>query len=646
MILIGNQSGFLSCLFLIKYMNPIQTKQELKYLLQSSQFNKARVVCEKLCKTYPNDVEAWLTYAGIYAQLGMIPKVVECCKKVIKLQPENVMAHYNLGIAYNSIGNFEQAEISFLNALQFNPHMYKAGIALGQVIMTQGRVDEAINLYTSLLSGASGKIHEVIQLANINLSLALNTQKRFIEAEEACKKVLEINPNSTEALNNLGQTLKEQGDLVAATEAHRKAVNIQPTFVKAHSNLLLDLNYLADVDTEMVFNEHSRWGTRHCPVSQIKQNWINDRDPGRCIRVGYVSPDFRAHSVILFIAGLIEAHNRGNVEVFCYSSVENPDAWTSRISETADHWRVVNAIDNIQLAALVKEDKIDILVDLAGHTAGNRLLAFASKPAPIQVTWLGYPNTTGVKAIDYRLTDRWADPPGRSDVLHMETLVRLPQGFLCFQPLHDSPAVNDLPMRDSGQITFGCFNNSAKINSDVVSLWAKLLIEVPGSRLLLKSKQLSELALRKRYLSEFEQEGVDPERIEIYGSIASTIDNLSLYHQVDLALDPFPYNGTTTTCEALWMGVPVIVLEGNSHAARVGVSILTNVGLPELIAQTSDNYVRIASELVRNPDYLVKLRLDMRERMQNSPLLDTDSFVKNIEAAYQKMWVKYCQENK
>ncbi|VAW52070.1 TPR domain protein, putative component of TonB system [hydrothermal vent metagenome] len=625
-------------------MDIIQAKQKLQSLLQNNKYEKARIICSKLCKKIPNDVELWLTYAGIHAQLGLLTKVAECCEKVIKLQPNNVMAHYNLGIAYNSTGQFELAEKSFQNSLQLNPLMHGASIALGQVIMKRGRVDEAIALYTRLLSGPAGNNQEIVQLANINLSLALNTQKRFIEAEEACNRVLAINPNSTEALNNLGQTLKEQGNLDAAADAHRRAINIRPEFVVAHSNLLLDLNYLTNIAVEDVFAEHCRWGQQHGTVSSLKKKLKNDLNPDRPIRVGYVSPDFRAHSVILFIAGLIEAHNRQNVEVFCYSNVKNPDAWTSRVSEAADHWRVICNINDDSFADMVRDDKIDILIDLAGHTSSNRLQAFASKPAPIQVTWLGYPNTTGLNTIDYRITDTWADPPGISDDLNIETLVRLPQGFLCFQPLHDSPAVNKLPMSVTSNITFGCFNNSAKINNEVIQLWAKLLLEIPDSRLLLKSQQLSEPALKKRYLLDFEQAGINPNRIEIIGSIASTIEHLSLYNRMDVALDPFPYNGTTTTCEALWMGVPVITLEGNNHAARVGVSLLNNAGLPEFVAKTKGDYLRIASELAKKPDQLVDLRNNMREHLLNTPLLNAQNFAENIEDAYRSMWLKYCQQ--
>ena len=623
-------------------MNQSLIKQELHRLLQNDEISNARTICDKLCESSPYDVDAWLISASIHARLGALSDVVNCCKNVIKLQPNHVLAHYNLGIAHQSMGDYISAEKSYQMTLRLNPEMRLAVVSLGNVIMNLGRDEEAIKLFNMILSEADHSDPTIKLKANINLSLALCVQKRFSEAEIVCKDALEINPNSVDALNNLGRVLKEQGDLKAAADAHRKAVDADPDSVIAYSNLLLDLNYLADIDAIEVYKEHCRWGKLHAEGFTETRYPKNDFDKKR-LRIAYVSPDFRAHSVMLFITGLIESHNRENVEVFCYSNVKNPDAWTAHVSNITDHWREINKTTDDQLAAMIKQDKIDILVDLSGHTADNRLLAFAKKPAPIQVTWLGYPNTTGMAAVDYRLTDFLVDPPGVSDDLCTETLVRLPHGFLCFQPLKDSPPVNILPMSNSGNITFGSFNNSAKINDEVVKLWCRILCELPDSRLLLKSPQFSDPLLKKRYLDKFKQAGIDPQRIEIYGRIDSTIEHLSLYNKVDVALDTFPYNGTTTTCEALWMGVPVVVLEGNNHAGRVGVSLLSNIGLLEMIANTSDAYVRICTELASSSDYLSELRLSMRERLKKSPLLDAENFAKDMEQAYRDMWIKYCE---
>jgi predicted O-linked N-acetylglucosamine transferase (SPINDLY family) len=295
------------------------------------------------------------------------------------------------------------------------------------------------------------------------------------------------------------------------------------------------------------------------------------------------------------------------------------------------------------VAENIREDGIDILVDLAGHTFGHRLLVFARKPAPVQVTWLGYPNTTGMTAMDYRVTDAWVDPPGDGDARHTETLVRLSRGFLCYQPLPDSPPVSELPSRATGYITFGCFNNSAKISTPVLDAWSEILKAVPGSRLLLKARQLRDPSLRRHFERELQKRGVDPQRVEMLGRIESKFGHLDLYGRVDIGLDPFPYNGTTTTCEALWMGVPVVVLAGDRHAGRVGVSLLTSVNLTELIAETVPEYQRIAVELALNSERLAAYRSGMRERMRQSPLLDAAGFTHAMESAYRDMWRRWCE---
>jgi predicted O-linked N-acetylglucosamine transferase (SPINDLY family) len=293
----------------------------------------------------------------------------------------------------------------------------------------------------------------------------------------------------------------------------------------------------------------------------------------------------------------------------------------------------------------VCKDGIDILVDLAGHTAENRLLVFARKPAPVQITWLGYPNTTGMPVMDYRLTDEIADPPGEAGHYHSETLIRLPDGFLCYSPPDDAPEVSGLPARQSVRITFGSFNNLPKINEAVIALWSRLLLQVPQSDLLLKSKQFADAHVRQRFLDLFTSHGIAAERITLQPRVPSTAGHLALYDRVDIGLDPFPYNGTTTTCEALWMGVPVITLRGDRHAGRVGASLLTRVGLKELIAESEAHYIEIGKKLARDLDGLEELRTDLRARMQASTLCDGQSFARMMENTFRLFWKTWCQNN-
>ena len=370
--------------------------------------------------------------------------------------------------------------------------------------------------------------------------------------------------------------------------------------------------------------------------------YSNLHDPNKRLRIGYLSSDFRAHSIAFFIEPLLIAHNRTNVEITCYANIGNPDPMTHRLRENADRWRNVWSLDDNELAGLIRNDGIDILVDLAGHTANNRLRVFATKPAPVQVTWLGYPNTTGLHEMDYRLTDEWADPTGTSDRLHTEKLIRLPHGFLCYYSLGDCP-VSESPFATNGYITFGCFNSSAKINSRILDTWCNLLTDVPNSRLLLKSKQLDSKYWQKSFFEAFKCRGIHSDRIEYRGHTSTLNEHLSTYSHVDIALDTYPYNGTTTSCEALWMGVPVVALAGDRHASRVSLSLLHQIGMDELIASTPDNYWQLAASLARDTDRLAKYRSTLRIRMSESPLTDAEGFARDIETAYRFMWRTWCE---
>jgi predicted O-linked N-acetylglucosamine transferase (SPINDLY family) len=465
----------------------------------------------------------------------------------------------------------------------------------------------------------------------------------FEAAEQTCRIALQLDPNHMPAHNNLAQALKERGLLTESVGQQRVAVRLSPDNAALHSNLLLDLNYLPDLGADECAREHRLWGELHGgPAGKVARH-SNQPDPEKRLRIGYVSPDFRAHSVAFFIEPLLAAHNRERVEVTGYANLLQPDPMTRRLREIADRWHNVWGLDDNKLAQLVRNDGIDILVDLAGHTAGNRLGVFGMKPAPVQVSWLGYPNTTGLREMDYRLTDEWADPPGAGDTRHTETLVRLPHGFLCYKPLDDSPDVSAAPVISNGYVTFGCFNNSAKVNGKLLDVWSEILTDLPDARLLLKSKQLHGPGLHQRFRDEFIRRGVDPDRVEMLGRVQSTLDHLALYGRVDIALDTFPYNGTTTTCEALWMGVPVIALAGDRHAGRVGVSLLHGLGVDELIAATPEDYRRLVVELARERDRLVAYRSALRQRMQNAPLTNAAGFARDIEEAFRVMWRKWCE---
>jgi predicted O-linked N-acetylglucosamine transferase (SPINDLY family) len=331
------------------------------------------------------------------------------------------------------------------------------------------------------------------------------------------------------------------------------------------------------------------------------------------------------------------------VEVFCYAGVIRPDAVTAHLRSLADHWLSTLGMADDALAERIRADGIDILVDLAGHTAHNRLRVFAHKPAPVQVTWLGYSNTTGLRAIDYRIVDDMTDPPGAADGFASETLLRLPGGFLCFGAPKDAPEPAAPPCLRTGAVTFGSFNNPAKVSAAAFDVWAQLLIRSPGARLLLKGKPFADEATCAWFLARFRERGIAAERVQLVAWLPSSTAHLGLYEKIDIALDPFPYNGTTTTCEALWMGVPVVTLRGDRHSARVGASLLNQVGFADWIADSVDGYVEIALALAANPAKLQTVRRSLRRRMNESSLCDGSGFARRMENAYRTIWRRWCE---
>ena len=616
-------------------------KSRLLRLLQQNCLDEALALGLQLCDLFPRDAEIWLLLAHVHARRESFNDTVACCDKAIALHPGNTGAHYTRGVALQHLWRSQDAEQSYREVLRIDPRQSDARNNLGLVLLYSGRAEEAAEVFRDL--SADKRNGAIALIAHTNLALALMELDRYQDAEASARNALALEPHYAPALDNLGCALREQGRVEEAIVQYRHAVSRHPGFLAAHHNLLLALNYCSDRDTKAIFAEHRHWAQHHADPLFEHRGYGNERDVAKRLRVGYVSSDFRSHSVAFFLEPLLASHDRSQFEVYCYSNVARPDATTDRLRGLADCWRTVSGRSDQQVTENIRQDGIDILVDLAGHTFGHRLLVFARKPAPVQVTWLGYPNTTGMMAMDYRLTDAWADPLDDGDARYTETLVRLSRGFLCYHPLPDSPPVSDLPSRAAGYITFGCFNNSAKITAPVLDAWSEILKAVPASRLLLKSRQLRDPPLRRRFEVEFQNRGVDPERVEMAGRIESKYGHLDLYGRVDIGLDPFPYNGTTTTCEALWMGVPVVVLAGDRHAGRVGVSLLTSANLTELIARTVPEYQRLAVELAQNSEHLATYRSAMRDRIQQSPLLDAAGFTRAMESAFRAMWRKWCE---
>jgi protein O-GlcNAc transferase len=501
-------------------------------------------------------------------------------------------------------------------------------------LRSDGMLAEAAEMFRMVLSDTPDHLVAIVELGNTLYSQAL-----MDGAIEQYQAALCINPHVAVIHNNLGIVYQEQGRTDEAIAEYRRALELDPAYSIAHSNLLRCMNFHPGFDNVNLFEAHKSFETLHGGLKKSGEDSFSCiREPDTQLRIGYVSPDLGNHSVAYFVTAVFPNHDRSRFKVFCYSDRGKEDKSSERIKSGVDVWRKTSGMDDDTLISLIRNDGVDILVDLAGHTGGNRLPLFARRAAPVQVTWLGYPNTTGVTAMDYRIVDDVSDPPGDADIYHSEALVRLPNGFLCFDPPLDAPEVTPLPRLRNGFVTFGSFNALAKITDEAVALWSRILARIPGSRILFKNKCLFDESTRNRLVGRFAAQGICSERIMMTPFTMTTEEHLACYGHLDISLDTFPYNGTTTTCESLWMGVPVVGFLGNRHASRVTASILTRLGLDSLVGKDEDECVEIAVYLASRIELLEPLRNALRGRMQRSLLCDGKNFVAGLEDSYLAFW--------
>jgi predicted O-linked N-acetylglucosamine transferase (SPINDLY family) len=557
-----------------------------------------------------------------------------------RAEPGLAEAHHQLGNALKGVRRYAEAAESLRAAVRLAPGSAAIWLNLGGACLELRQLDEAVASFHRALA-----IEPLRPEAHNILGHALLEQGRCAEAGRSLAEALRLRPGYPAAHDNLGRVYKAQGRPVEAVAQHRAALAGKPR-PETHSNLLYSINFLPELSPDAAAAEHRLWArTYEEPLRDLRLPFDGDLAPSRRLRVGYVSPDFVNHAVAYFFAPVLAAHDREGIETTCYSDARSPDAVTRRLETHAGRWRDIAGWSDARVAEAVRRDRIDILVDLAGHTARNRLLVFAQKPAPVQVTWLGYPTTTGLESMDYRVTEAVSDPPGQTEAWHSEELVRLPGPFSCYEPCPASPPVGPLPAESAGCVTFGCFNNLAKVNDRVIEVWAKLLADIPGSRLMLVSRGLSDPETCDRVRRIFGGLGVAPARLDLGGNALPEALHLARYHRVDIALDTFPYNGATTTCEALWMGVPVVALAGRTHASRVGASMLTHLGAPEWVGSSPSEYAAICLRLADDLPGLSAVRRDLRGRMSRSPLCDAQGFTKNLEDAFRAMWLRFCKKN-
>ncbi|MEW6667464.1 MAG: tetratricopeptide repeat protein [Thermodesulfobacteriota bacterium] len=580
------------------------------------------------------ELQGLLEEAGSDFRQGNLEGAGEMLNRLLREWGPLAEAYHMLGLIALQRGEREKARERLEEAVGLDPGVARYHYNLGIILQGLGDAIGAVSAYESVLGldpGHGG--------AHNNLAAALRDLGQLTRAEAHLRKAVEIQPGNAKGWSNLGSVLRDGGRIHEALDAYRKALELDPVNAAAHSNLLLCLHYLEGQDRDPLFQSHRDWASRH--ARGIRRMTHDPRPCGRgkeILSVGYVSADFRTHSAAYFLKSLLLHHDRSRFDLHLFNAGSGEDPVTRWFRDLPVRWHDISCLDDEEAASRIYREGIHILVDCSGHTAGNRLMVFARRPAAVQVTWLGYPDTTGLPAMDYRITDRWADPV-EDPTPSTETLFRLAGGFLCYAPPEPLPGVNPLPALERGCLTFGSFNTLPKLNSAVLDLWARLLLSVPDSRLLVKTRQFADPAVASSFRGAFLTRGVSEERVSALGPTPSVMEHLEGYHEVDVALDPFPYNGTTTTYEALVMGVPVITLKGKTHAGRVGTSILSRIGLGQLVADTPERYIAVAQYFQED---LKRLSL-LRESLRAAVLAKNDckAFAREMEAAYEEMWGRW-----
>ena len=609
-------------------------------------------------------VDAWINLGAALRATGKAAEGAASLEKALKIRADSFEAWFNLGNARAELKLPQAAAEAFARAARLRPTFADAWINLGAAKLQLGELAGAIEAFDRAKEAQPRMVG-----AWINGGIALRAAKKDQKAVEYFRRALELDPNHAVAIDQLGAAYRRMGEYEASIAAYRRLIALRPDSPKSLlilSSILQDVGkvseslvacdqYLSecpedadgasfrlcllhlhpDYSQEQIFNEHLEWDRRYGGGRAAEHQ--SPRDPDRRLRIGYVSPDFRLHSVSFFIEELLAHHDAKQFEIYCYSDMAHPDEVTQRIKTLSHHWRDIAGRDVAGVEALIREDGIDILVDLAGHTADNRLLVFARKPAPVQVTYLGYPGTTGLAAMDFRLTDAWCDPVGKTEQFHRERLVRLPKALACYRAWENSPEPMGLPGLGKGQATFGCFTVLRKVGPELLQSWGEILARLPGSRLVLKAEGLGDAAARERIGEALRGMGVSADRVT-FQNAESMEKYFAAHGEVDVVLDTFPASGHTVVCHALWMGVPVVSLAGQVYGQRLGSSVLNSLGLREWVANSPREYVEIAVRLGGDLPGLAKLSAGLRDRMRASPLMDGKQFARDVEAAYREMW--------
>ena len=595
-------------------------------------FDLAETQFRQAIKLNPDFAEVRNSLGYLLILRRQLPQAIVELKEAIRQRPDFPLAHHNLALAYTGLGQTDDALASYRTALEQDPRRADTWEALGRVLLDLRQWPVAITAFNRSIA-----LRPTSQ-AYILLGIAHGGLEDLDGAIAAARKAVEIDPKSADAHDALGAELNWTGQFEEAAAEFRLALSFNPNHRSAHSKLIYAMLIQDGPTPENILAEHVEWGRRHTGSIAPLRRPRNQKSPDRRLRIGYMSPNFRRQAVSAFILPILQHHDPKQVEVFCYSDVEMPDDITRRFQGYAAQWRESWSLSDEQLARQVRENRIDILVELTGHIGKGRLGVMAYRPSPIQISYIGYQGTTGVKAVDYVLTDEWADPAG-NERFYVEKPCRLPGSFFVYEPPGDAPLVGPLPCLSAGHITFGCLNAINKATPRAIGLWSRILSSVPGSKMLLLTTHCKET--NHRLLAGFAARGIPSDRIEL---VQRTSPNqyYRRYNSIDIALDPVPFNGHTTTCDAAWMGCPTINLSGQIYAHRYGGSVLRNLDLADLATETENAYVTAAVGLANDLDRLAKLRSTLRFTMQKSLITDGSRFTRNLEQAYRQMWRTSC----
>lgn len=603
-------------------------------MTNKGRFDDAIALYRKAIELSPNLADAHNNLGFALNVTEQPDEAIAACRQAIRINPNYAEAYINLGNALQGKGQLNDAITCYRQAVNLRPDLAQAHSNLGNVLMNTGQIDDAIVCHQQAI-----RLRPDLAEAHYNLGIALEDKGKFDEAIAATKHAIELKPDYAEAHTSLGNSFVEIAHLENAIACYREAIRHKPNFFLAHSNLICTMNFHLGCDSTAILREARKWNDYHGKtLRHLILPHKNRREPDRRLRVGYVSAYFREFVLGWNLLPLLSQHDRGHFEIFGYSSGTRRDAMTDKLRGCCDQWREVANLSDERLASQIRADEIDILIDLSLHSAKNRLRTFAMAPAPVQITYLAYCGTSGVDAMNYRFSDPYLDPPEQDLSYYSEQTIRLPETYWCYSPGGPIPDPSPLPADQNQHITFGSMNQFSKVSSATMELWCEIMKRTPGSRMLIHAPPGEYLnATRER----FNRFGVSSDRVE-FVNLQPWASYISTYHQIDIGLDPFPFNGGITTCDTLLMGVPVVSLSGQTPVGRGGRSILSNIGHPELVAYSSEHYVNLGVALAGDLPRLRELRKTLRQQLQSSPLMDAPRFARNVEAAYRQAWRNWC----